>query len=160
MALAREHLAVQEGRAAGAAGERDSLREQARMRREAMKAHAQAMIAAGIEPDLVASTMKDEQDAIRAIERRASDIDAFLAEGKQRSGVLDQVARLAEHMAGRLPQLDAAGHRLVVATLDLTGVLADPKDPRSPITITSRYGAASLAEIDLAPDGALSSTEV
>jgi hypothetical protein len=72
-----------------------------------------------------------------------------------RSGALDQVARLAEYMAGRLPQLDAAGQRLVVATLDLTGVLDDPASPLSPIRITSREGAGALAGIALSPIGAL-----
>jgi hypothetical protein len=62
--------------------------------------------------------MKAEQDEIRAVERRAEDIARFIAEGRQRSDVLDQVARLAEHMAGRLSQLDAEGQRLVVVTLD------------------------------------------
>ena len=38
---AREHLAIEEGRSAGAEEERDALRDQAKARREAMKANAQ-----------------------------------------------------------------------------------------------------------------------
>jgi hypothetical protein len=44
---AREHLAIEEGRAVGAVEQRNELLAQASTRREAMKAHAQAMIRAG-----------------------------------------------------------------------------------------------------------------
>lgn len=120
-----------------------------------MQARAAAMIRAGVEPENVAATMKAEQDEIAAIERRAADITAFIAAGRQRSDVLDQVAQLAGHMAGNLAQLDIEGQRPVVATLDLSAVFENPADPGSPVTITSRYGAASLT-----PDVHASSTEV
>jgi len=144
IALAREHLAIQEGRTAGAEGERAELVAQAKRRREAMQSNAQAMFAAGIEPQTVAATMKAEQDAVLALERRATDIAAFLADGKVRSDALDQVAKLAEFMAGRLPSLDPEEQRMVIVTLGLTGVLEDPADRNSPITVTSREGAAAL----------------
>ena len=47
-------------------------------------------------------------------------------------------------MAGRLPQLSPEEQRLVIVTLGLTGVLEDPADRNSPITITSKEGAAAL----------------
>jgi hypothetical protein len=142
--LAREHLAIQEGRAAGAEEERAELLAQAKRRRESMQANAQAMFAAGIEPQTVAATMKAEQDACQALERRAADIAAFIEDGRVRSDALDQVSRLATYMAGRLPELDPEGQRLVIVTLGLTGVLDDPSDRNSPIRITSREGAAAL----------------
>ncbi len=103
-----------------------------------MTAHAQAMMRAGIDSEAIATTMKAEQDEIRAVERRRDDIAAFVAEGRQRSDILDQVARLARHMAGHLSQLDADGQRLVVVTLDLAGELEDPPGP----ALRSGSGAA------------------
>jgi len=151
--LARVQLAVQEGRTAGAEGERAELAGQARRRREALQANLAALMSAGVDPGIIAATAKQEQDAILALERRAEDIARFIADGKVRSDALDQVARLATYMAGRLPQLDPAGQRLVIATLGLTGVLEDPADRNSPIRITSREGAAALlAELAEATD--------
>lgn len=96
-----------------------------------MKAHAAAMIRGGVDPETVAATMKAEQDEIRAIE----------------------VARLAEHMAGRLPHLDAEGQRMVIGLLDLTGVMEDPARADSPVRITSLNGAAALADTGLLSQG-------
>jgi hypothetical protein len=63
-------------------------------------------------------------------------------------------------MAGRLPGLNAEEQRAVIATLDLTGNLDDPKGATSPITVTGREGAAALAGLDLLHSETLSSTEV
>jgi len=152
VALAREHLAIAEGRAAGAEEERAELLAQARRRREAMTANAQAMMRSGVEPSTVATVMKAEQDECEALERRAADIARFIADGKVRTDALDAVAGLAVHMADRLPGLDTEGQRLVVATLDLRARFEDPADPDSPVHIVGMRGTGDLAEIGLTGD--------
>ncbi len=142
--LAREHLAIAEGRAAGAEEERAELVAQAKRRREALQANLAALMSAGVTPEIIGATAKQEQDAIFALERRASDIAAFLADGKMRSDALDRVAQLAAYMSRRLPELSPEEQRIVIVTLGLTGVLDDPSDRNSPIRITSREGAAAL----------------
>jgi hypothetical protein len=115
---------------------------------------------AGVEPGRGAGlpTMRG-QGEITALQHRADDIGRFIADGKQRTDVLDQVARLAEYMAERLPLLDPSGVRLVVTTLDLRAKLTDPANPDSEMRITSRKSAGALTEMGLVPSGAPSSTE-
>jgi hypothetical protein len=90
--------------------------------------------------------MKAEQDAILAIERRASDIAQFIEDGKVRADALDQVARLAGYMAGQLPDLGPEEQRLILAMMGGTAVLDDPSDRRSLFTISFCEGPAVILD--------------
>ncbi|MFZ0166054.1 MAG: recombinase family protein [Trebonia sp.] len=157
--MARQHLALEGERATTAAEQREELVAEAAARRDRLQATASAMFKAGVDPELVASTVKAEQDAIEALERRAADIERYVVNEESRTQALSQVARLAEFMADRLPRLDLDGQRLIVATLDLHATFAVPADSNSVITITSRRGVGDLLTADLLPDGDVSSTE-
>jgi hypothetical protein len=62
-------------------------------------------------------------------------------------------------MSKGLASLDLEGMQLVIATLEHTATLDDPKDANSVIRITSRRGIADLLQADHLRDVDASSTE-
>jgi hypothetical protein len=148
-AMARSHLALTGERAESAAEQRAELVAEAASRRSRLQETASALFRANVDPEIVASTVKAEQEAVEALERRAADIAAFIRDGRKQTDALDQVASLAEHFAGTLPDLDPAGQKLVICTLGLYARFDDPADVNGPVTITSRRGIDALHALDV-----------
>lgn len=148
---ARAHLAAEAGQASDAAAERERLLAQAATRRENLSALILSLSKAGVDPDTVARTAREEQDAIAATERRAADIARFLEGHGGRSDMLDYIAGLAEHMSQSLASLDAEGQASVIAALDLQAEFTDPYDPSSTISIVSRRGLDVLVRTGSIP---------